>query len=167
MSDNGPLFVAAEFQKLTKEWDIEHMVTSTTKVKRMDRLRQQSSLLRNCSARLLKTATIFTWDFLRYAILNHRVLPVAPLNGSWTEEQRLCCPALALSWSQVLSRRSSKKLYAYGAVTPLEVIGTFTRDLSLGSKIVSAEVSVIKGQGEPLRGRESAVELETKYDALT
>ena len=35
MSDNGPLFVAAEFQKLTKEWDIEHMVTSPTKVKRI------------------------------------------------------------------------------------------------------------------------------------
>ena len=82
VSDNGPLFVAAEFQNLTKEWDIEDMVTSPTKVKRMDRLRQQSSLLRNCSARLLKTATIFTWDFLRYAILNHRVLAVAPLNGS-------------------------------------------------------------------------------------
>ena len=28
MSDNGPQFVDAEFQKLTKEWDIEHMVTS-------------------------------------------------------------------------------------------------------------------------------------------
>ena len=28
ISDNGPQFVAAEFQKLTKEWDIEHMVTS-------------------------------------------------------------------------------------------------------------------------------------------
>ena len=24
VSDNGPQFVAAEFQKLTKEWDIEH-----------------------------------------------------------------------------------------------------------------------------------------------
>ena len=28
VSDNGPQFVAVEFQKLTKEWDIEHMVTS-------------------------------------------------------------------------------------------------------------------------------------------
>lgn len=32
--------------------------------------------------RLLKVATIFTWDFLRYAILHHKVLAVAPLNGS-------------------------------------------------------------------------------------
>ena len=28
VSDNGPQFVAAEFQKLSKEWHIEHMVTS-------------------------------------------------------------------------------------------------------------------------------------------
>ena len=40
------------------------------------------------------------------------------------------------------------------------MIETFTADLSLGSKSVSAEVSVIKGQGEPLLGRESAVELD-------
>ena len=59
-----------------------------------------------------------------------------------------------------VSRRSTKKLYAYGVVIPLKVIGTFTTDLSLGSKSVSAEVSVIKGQGEPLLGRESALELD-------
>jgi len=29
VSDNGPQFVAAEFQKLTKEWGIKHMVTSS------------------------------------------------------------------------------------------------------------------------------------------
>ena len=45
-------------------------------------------------------------------------------------------------------------MYTYGAVTPLEVIGTFTADMSLGSKCVSAEVTVVKGQGEPLLGRE-------------
>ena len=28
VSDNGPQFIASDFQKLTKEWDIEHMVTS-------------------------------------------------------------------------------------------------------------------------------------------
>ena len=58
-----------------------------------------------------------------------------------------------------VSRRSTKRLYTYGAVTPLEVIGTFTADLSLGSKSVSPEVTVIKGQGEPLLGRQLAVEL--------
>ena len=39
------------------------------------------------------------------------------------------------------------------------MIGTFTADLSLGSKSVSADVTVIKGKGEPLLGRESATEL--------
>ena len=57
-----------------------------------------------------------------------------------------------------VSRRSTKTLYAYGVVTPLEVIETFMADLTLGSKSVSAEVTVIKGQGEPLLGRESATE---------
>lgn len=28
VSDNGPQFITAEFQKLTKEWDFEHIVTS-------------------------------------------------------------------------------------------------------------------------------------------
>ena len=45
-----------------------------------------------------------------------------------------------------VSRRGTKKLYSYGAVTPLKVIGTFTTDLSLGSKNVSAEVSASKGK---------------------
>ena len=58
-----------------------------------------------------------------------------------------------------VSRRSTKKLYAYGAVTPLEVIAIFTADPSLGSKSVSADVTVIKGRGEPLLGRQSATEL--------
>ena len=39
------------------------------------------------------------------------------------------------------------------------MIGTFTADLSSGSKSVSAEVTVIKLQGEPSLGRESATEL--------
>ena len=61
--------------------------------------------------------------------------------------------------SKCVSRRSTKKLHAYGAVTSVEVIGTFTTDLSLGSKSVSADVSFINVHGEPLLGRESAVEL--------
>jgi len=71
VSDNGPQFVAVEFQKLTKESDIEHMLTSPYNniIKRMERLRQQSSLLSNCSARLLKAAAIFTWGSLLNAIL--------------------------------------------------------------------------------------------------
>ena len=58
-----------------------------------------------------------------------------------------------------VSRKGAKKLYVYGAVTPLEVIGTFIANLTLGSKCVSAEFTVTKGQKEPLLGRESANEL--------
>ena len=58
-----------------------------------------------------------------------------------------------------VSKQSTKKLYAYGAVSPLEVIGTFTADISMGNKCVSAEVTVVKGQGESLLGRETATEL--------
>ena len=56
---------------------------------------------------------------------------------------------LKKQYIKCVSRRSTKKLYAYGVDTPLKVIGSFTTDLSLGSKSVSAELSVIKGQGEP------------------
>ena len=58
-----------------------------------------------------------------------------------------------------VSKRSTKKLYAYGATRPLQVIGTFTADLSLANKCVSAEFTVIQGRGEPLLGRESAMKL--------
>ncbi|XP_044182144.1 uncharacterized protein K02A2.6-like [Acropora millepora] len=71
-----------------------------------------------------------------------------------------------------VSRRSTKKLYAYGAVTPLEVIGTFTTDLSLGSKSVSAEVSASKGkenhyweENQPLRiGKLKGFQLKLHID---
>ncbi|XP_068674721.1 uncharacterized protein [Montipora foliosa] len=58
-----------------------------------------------------------------------------------------------------MSRKGAKKLYVYGAATRLEVIGTFIADLTVGSKCVSAEFTVIKGRKEPLLGRESAIAL--------
>ena len=39
------------------------------------------------------------------------------------------------------------------------IIGTFIENLTVGSKCVSAEFTVIKGRKEPLLGRESAIEL--------
>ena len=70
------------------------------------------------------------------------------------------------SWEQLkkchircVSQQNTKKLYAYGAVSPLEVIGTFTADITMGNKCVSAEVTVVKGQGESLLGSETATEL--------
>ena len=53
---------------------------------------------------------------------------------------------LKMQHIKCVSRRSTKKLYAYCKVTHFEVIGTFASDMSLGSKSVSAEVTVIKGQ---------------------
>ena len=44
-------------------------------------------------------------------------------------------------------------------VSPLEVSGTFTVDITMGNKCVSAEVTVVMGQGESLLGREMATEL--------
>ena len=56
------------------------------------------------------------------------------------------------SWEQLkkchikcVSQQNTKKLYAYGVVSPLEVIGTFTVDITMGNKCVSAEVTVVKG----------------------
>ena len=70
------------------------------------------------------------------------------------------------SWEQLkkchikcVSKQNMKKLYAYGAVSPLEVVGTFTADVTMGKKCVSAEVTVVKGHGESLLGRETATEL--------
>ena len=58
-----------------------------------------------------------------------------------------------------VSKRSTKKLYDYEAVTPLEVIDTITEEITLESKCVPAEFTAVKGQGEPLLRRESTTEL--------
>ena len=57
------------------------------------------------------------------------------------------------------SRRNTKKLYAYGSIAPLTVIGTFTAEVNIAGKHVTAEFSVIEGKGEPLLGRKTAIEL--------
>jgi len=63
------------------------------------------------------------------------------------------------SWEQLktchikcVSQQNTKKLYAYGAASPLEVSGTFTADITMRNKCLSAEVTVVKGQGESLLG---------------
>jgi len=45
VSDNGPQFVAAEFQKMTKPWDIEHRVTSPYNSNANGKLRRPSKML--------------------------------------------------------------------------------------------------------------------------
>ena len=57
------------------------------------------------------------------------------------------------------SRKTTKKLYAYGSTTPLTVIGTFTADVNVADRHVTTEFTVIEGKGEPLLGRKTATEL--------
>jgi hypothetical protein len=57
------------------------------------------------------------------------------------------------------SRKTTKKLYAYGSTTPLTVIGTFTAEVNVADRHVTTEFTVIDGKGEPLLGRKTATEL--------
>jgi len=60
VNDNGPQLVAAEFQKLTKEWHIEHMATSHYNIKANGKVETAVNSAKDCSARLPKAVTIFT-----------------------------------------------------------------------------------------------------------
>ena len=57
------------------------------------------------------------------------------------------------------SERSDKKLYAYASQTPLDVVGTFSCEVSAGKNTANAEFCVIKGKGDPLLGRNTATSL--------
>ena len=57
------------------------------------------------------------------------------------------------------SARSDKKLYAYAAQTPLDVIGTFSCKVSAGRNTVNTEFCVINGKRDPLLGRDTATRL--------
>ena len=57
------------------------------------------------------------------------------------------------------SARSEKKLYAYASQTPLDVIGTFSYEVSTGRNTINAEFCVINGKGYPLLGRDTATSL--------
>ena len=49
--------------------------------------------------------------------------------------------------------------YAYASKTPLDVIGTFSCEVSAGSNTASANVCVINGEGDPLLGKDTATSL--------
>ncbi len=57
------------------------------------------------------------------------------------------------------SKKCNNKLYAHGNSKPVEVLGTFIAATSTNSKEVNAEFTVIKGTGEPLFGRDTAIQL--------
>ena len=54
---------------------------------------------------------------------------------------------------------SDKKLYAHASQTPLDVVGTFSCEVSPGRNTVNAEFCVIYGKGDPLLGRNTATSL--------
>lgn len=55
--------------------------------------------------------------------------------------------------------KTERRLYSYSSSEPLVVKGEFTCDISIGNKTEQAEFIVIKGNGEPLLGRETATRL--------
>ena len=57
------------------------------------------------------------------------------------------------------SARSDKKLFAYASQTPLDVIGTFSCEVSAGRNTTNAEFFVTNGKGDPLLGRDTATGL--------
>ena len=57
------------------------------------------------------------------------------------------------------SRKSDKKLYAYGSDKPLKLLGSFTAQAGIERGETQAEFIVIGGVGEPLLGRQTASEL--------
>ena len=57
------------------------------------------------------------------------------------------------------SKKCNKSLYTYGSQKPLEVLGSFTATAAVGDKETEGKFIVIKGKGEPLLGRHTAVQL--------
>ncbi|XP_077977479.1 uncharacterized protein LOC144433041 [Glandiceps talaboti] len=54
---------------------------------------------------------------------------------------------------------ATKKLYAYGSSKPLEIIGSFTAVTKWADTEVKTEFFVIDGEGEPLLGKDTAIQL--------
>ena len=67
----------------------------------------------------------------------------------WLKRNKLKCE----------STLADKKLYTYASQAPLDVIGTFRCETSVGNTTVGAEFCVINGKGESLLGRDTAVSL--------
>ena len=101
VSDNGPQFVAAEFQKLTKEWDIEHRVTSPYNSKASGKVEAAvKSAKKNSSVKLLKVAVTSIWEYWLSAISHHKESEVVQFRGSRIGGQGHYCLQLVLSWNQ-------------------------------------------------------------------
>ena len=75
--DNGPQFVAAEFQKLTKEWDIERMVTSPYNIKANGKV---EAAVKSAKKMLRKTAK--GGDDFHLELLAERNIPTQGIGSS-------------------------------------------------------------------------------------
>ena len=69
------------------------------------------------------------------------------------------CSKLKQDKIKCVSRKSDKKLYAYGSKQPLNVLGTFSALARVEGKEAEAEFVVINGEGAALLGRETAIQL--------
>ena len=58
-----------------------------------------------------------------------------------------------------VSRKSDKKLCAYGSKQPLNIIGTFSALVEVEGEETEAEFVVINGEGAALLGRETVIQL--------
>ena len=68
---------------------------------------------------------------------------------SHLKEQRIKCTSM----------KQTKRLFAYASKEPLNIIGTFSCEVYISNRSIHTEFCVIKGQGVPLLGRESAIKL--------
>jgi hypothetical protein len=57
------------------------------------------------------------------------------------------------------SKKCTRKCYAYGSKVALYVAGSFTAEVSIGMSTEVAEFIVAEGQGQNLRGKDTAVKL--------
>ncbi|XP_014672251.1 PREDICTED: uncharacterized protein K02A2.6-like [Priapulus caudatus] len=57
------------------------------------------------------------------------------------------------------SQKCTKQLFAYGSKVPLPVIGTFQCTAVVQNTQVNAEIMVVKGSGQPLLGKKTAMQL--------
>ena len=66
-----------------------------------------------------------------------------------------------ITCSSVVKQANVKRLFAYASKTPIVILGTFSCDVSVSgaSKKVHTEFRVVKGEGVPLLGRDSAMKL--------
>lgn len=70
------------------------------------------------------------------------------------EPHRKCSKILCVSTKTV-----TKSLYTYSSKEPLKTNGVFKFQINVGKQSTEAEFTVVEGDGEPLLGKQTAIEL--------